>query len=316
MRSRTELGLGLGLGLRLGLGLALVAGCGDHARERDARATIEVTDHAGREVRLAGPASRVIALIPAATETVLALGAGDRLVARTDYDTQPELRSLPSVGGGLTPSVEWLIAHSPDLVIAWPDGESRDVVLRLEAAGIAVYGARLESVDAVLTAIRDVGALLGRAGRADALAVSISARLDSVRSRVADAPRPAVLYLLSWDPPFVAGPGSFIDELIRIAGGRNAFADASSGWPQVSLEAVVRRQPDVIIVPVEHEWAGAGAGALASLRGLPGWRDLDAVREGRVHEVDGALFNRPGPRIAETVRRLTDLLHLPSGGGP
>lgn len=292
------------------LAAVLAWGCGDAAPEGAAPGSpIQVVDHAGRAVTLGAPAERVIALIPAATELVLTLGAGDRLVARTDYDTQPELRALPSVGGGLTPSLEWLVERRPELVIAWPDGASRSVVGRLTESGVAVYGARLESVEAVLDMTRDVGALLGRSARADSLVANIEARLTAVAARTAGLVRPRVLYVVSRDPVYIAGPGSFIDELLALAGAENVFADAPDGWPQVALEEVVARQPDIILIPDEP----ADAGHAAALAGLPGWRDLEAVRAGRVFTLPGELFNRPGPRIAETAERLASVLHPTSG---
>jgi len=270
-----------------------------------------VVDDAGRTVDLPAPARRVISLIPATTELIVALGVTDRLLARTDYDTDPALAALPSVGQGLTPSVEWLVSLAPDLVIAWPDAQSRSVVGRLDALGIPTYGARIERIDDALSTIRRIGILLGLDARADSLARDVEAQLAEVGRAVEGRPRPSVFYVVWFDPPRTAGPGTFVDDLITLAGGTNIFADAPTGWPQVGLEEVVRRQPDVVIVPV-----GEGNGAsLERLRTTPGWSALRAVREGRVYEVDAEIFNRPGPRIGEVARRLATLLHPASLAG-
>lgn len=310
-RFRTTLLLGPALAVALALG---ASGCGNGEARRSATGSggITVTDDAGRTVRLAEPAHRVISLIPSVNEIFIALGAGDRIVARTDYDLEPALAKLPSMGGGLTPSAEWLVARRPDLVVAWPDERSRSLVSRLSDAGIQVYAARIESIDDAFRATRAMGALLGLTGRAEALDSRLRAGLDSVRAAVAGQPRPRVLYLIGTDPPMAAGPHTFVDELLAIAGGRNVLEDAPAKWPQVSTEEVVRRDPERILVAT----IGAGGDPLARLRALPGWRELRAVRAGRVDHLDPYLFNRPGPRIVEAARRLAALLHPAPGAAP
>ncbi|HSJ06877.1 MAG TPA: helical backbone metal receptor [Longimicrobiales bacterium] len=277
-----------------------------------AATAIRVVDDIGRAVVLAAPARRVISLIPAQTEVILRLAGPDVLVARTRWDTDSALASLPSVGNALTPSVEWLAALRPDLVIAWPDAQSRDVVKRLDDVGIPVYASRVESVADVRTMIRRLGVLLGRTSAADSLDGAISAELESVRRLVAGRPERSVLYLLNAEPPMAAGPGTYVDELIRMAGGRNVFDDLRQLWPQVALEEIIARQPDVIIRPSDR----ALDDPLAGLAGRPGWRELDAVRHGRVHAVDPDLYNRPGPRVGAAAHGLAQRIHaggLPAG---
>jgi iron complex transport system substrate-binding protein len=266
---------------------------------------VSVVDDAGRTVHLPRPATRVISLIPAQTEVILLLAGAEVLLARTEWDVLPALQHLPSIGNALTPSVEWLAAQRPELVVAWPDAQSRDVVRRLEDVGIPVYASRVESVAEIRSMARRLGVLLGREGAADSLVSSIDAGLDSVRSLVDGRPRPTVLYLLNADPPMAAGAGTFVDELIGVAGGTNVFGDLRQHWPQVSLEEIVRRQPDVIIRPTEQ----ALADPLAGLAGRPGWRELQAVRAGRVHGVDPYFYNRPGAGVAEAALGLAVRLH-------
>ncbi|HEX7091115.1 MAG TPA: helical backbone metal receptor [Longimicrobiales bacterium] len=281
--------------------LAAACGADRHSAEPPA---ITLRDDAGREVRLPAPATRVVSLLPAATDVILALRAGDRLVARTDYDTHASLAALPSVGGGLTPSLEWLTALEPDLVIAWRDAQSRTLVRRLDELGIPTYAAGPESIADAKRLARHIGRMLGLDPRADSLLAAFDSSFEAVRRRIpASAPAPSVLYLVALDPPRAAGPGTFVDELIAAAGGRNTFADAPALWPEVSLEEVVRRQPDVVVVAV------ADAPALDRLRAAPGWRELRAVRAGRIAAVDADLFNRPGPGLARAVVRLAAILH-------
>lgn len=286
--------------------LAVVAaGCAD-ARGGEDAGFASVLDDAGREVRVAAPPARIISLIPAVTEVVVALGEADRLVARTAYDTDPALAHLPSTEQALIPSVEWLVRHRPELVVAWASGQTRPAVARLGELGVPVYGAAIETLDDVDATIRRVARLLGVEARGDSLAARVRGELDEVRRAVGGRERPGVFYVVGRDPPMTAGPGTFVDELIAIAGGRNVFGDAPGGWPQVGLEEVVRRQPDVLIVPL-GDWHGAEA--LERLRAAPGWRELRAVRDGRVYAVAAEAFNRPGPRVGEAARRLARLLH-------
>lgn len=248
---------------------------------------------------------RIVSLIPSATETIVALGAADRLVARTSFDVDPALAQLPSVGQGLTPSLELLTTLEPDLVVAWPDNASRSVIARLERFGVRIYTPQVQTLGDLRQAIGELGALLGLERAADRLIASTDADLRAVRAAVADRGRPGVFYVVWYEPPMTAGPGTYIDELIAIAGGRNVFADAPGLWPQVSMEEVVRRQPDIVLIaqteenPIDVERLGSSVG----------WRELRAVREGRLIQVEANLYNRPGPRVAMAARRLAALLH-------
>ena len=267
--------------------------------------SVSVIDDAGRTVTLAAPARRVISMVPAQTEIVAILAGPQALVARTAWDTDPRLAHLPSIGNALTPSVEWIAARRPDLVIAWPDAQSRDVVQRLDAIGVPVYASSVESVAEIRSMIQRLGLLVGQRARADSLLRVIDDSLNAVRTSVSGLPVQRVLYLLSSDPPMIAGPGTFVDDLITIAGGTNVFADMRQLWPQVSLEEIVRRQPDVIIRPSD----AALDDPLAGLRGRPAWRDLRAVQEGRVHAVDPDLYNRAGATVSRAARGLAERIH-------
>lgn len=249
--------------------------------------------------------ARIVSLIPSATETILALGAGDRLVARTDYDEDAALAGLPSLGRGLTPSLERLAMLRPQLVVAWPDNSSRSLTSRLAELGIAVYAPEIQTLADIRRTTRRLGQLLGLESAADSLVAAIDGELASLRRALAGRARPTVFYVVWHEPPTTAGRGTYLNELIEIAGGRNLFADAPGRWPQVSLEEVVRRQPDIVVLPQSEERALP----VERLRAATGWRELRALREGRVFTVDALLYNRPGPRVAEAARRLALLLH-------
>jgi ABC-type Fe3+-hydroxamate transport system substrate-binding protein len=284
--------------------LVALCACGT---PRDAgTAVIEITDDAGEPVRLAAPAQRVVSLVPARTDLILALGAADRIVARTHFDEDPRLADLPSVGNALTPSVEWLMSQRPDLIIAWPDAQSRTVVTRLRELGVPVYASRVQSLTDVDRSIEHLGVLLGVTAAADSLRAAVQAGLDSAAHIAAGAERPAVVYLIGLDPAVVAGPGTYIDQMLEIAGARNVFADASGLWPTVGLEEIVRRQPEHVLLAADEASAAAQVERLTT---RAGWRDVAAVRDGNVHILEPDLFNRPGPRVGEAAVRLAEVLH-------
>lgn len=283
-------------------------GTGTAAVDTTAAGAVSAVDDAGRTVRLARPARRVVSLLPAGSETLVALGAAHLLVGRTRYDTDPLLTHLPSVGGGLDPSLEALVALNPDLVIAWESaGGGSRIRPRLEEMGIAVFSIQTRDTTDIFRNVASLGRLTGRRAAATGLTAAMRAELDAVRREVPARPRPTVLFVVGVDPPMVAGLDNFIAELIQVAGGDplDIAGPALGLSPQVSLEELVRRQPDVIILPV-----GADRSMTASRMATePGWSALRAVREGRVVEVPADLVNRPGPRIGEMARVLRAALH-------
>lgn len=279
----------------------LIAGC-ERKPQPETASSIVVTDDAGRSVRLERPATRVVSLLPTITDLIVALGQHERLIARTDYDTDSTLAHLPSVGGGLTPSIEWLAAQKPDLVISWPDRGTRSLVDKITSLGIPVYGAALDTIANTYAAIRNLGILFNAPSAADSLVSSMRGTLDSIHASLEGDRRVRVAYAVSVTPPTIVGPGTFIDELIRIAGGENIFGDIAQKYTEISLEELIRRDPDVIIISREQAYD-----ARTQLAKVAGWRDLRAVRTGNVHRVPASAFNRSGPRMPEAARTLAVL---------
>ena len=266
---------------------------------------VSVTDDAERTVVLAAPARRVFSVIPSLTESITALDPGV-LVARTRFDRAPELAHLPSLGGTIQPNLEALAGLEPDLVVTWADATQRAVGQRVDALGIPVYRAEVQTIADLRRHLRRLGTLLGREKRAAALVDSLDVALESVAASVSGRERVDVYYSVWHDPPQTTGPGTFIDEVIEHAGGRNIFGDAARSWPRVSVEAILRRDPDALVI-ARHSPDAPGAPWLEE----PGWRELRAVRAGRYLMVDGDLFNRPGPRVAEAAQRMARFLHGP-----
>jgi iron complex transport system substrate-binding protein len=285
--------------------LAVCIGACTDSAPRAVQNSISITDDAGRVVQLAAPARRVVSLMPTVTDLVIAMRAQDRLIARTDFDTDQRIAHLPSLGGGLTPSVEWLADQKPDLVISWPDQGSRSLVNRLAKVGIPVYSARSESIGDTYRILQNLGALLDLETHADSLSNVLRTGLEAVRTSTKNRPPTKVAYVVGIEPPMIAAAGTFIDELITIAGGRNIFPDLKL-WPQVNLEELLQRDPDVVVLADTNT-----EDPVLTLRSLPGWRELRAAKTGRVYRVSPYFFNRSGPTMPQAARELAGFLRRP-----
>jgi iron complex transport system substrate-binding protein len=265
----------------------------------------EVTDMLGRRVVVPGHAARIVSLAPSITETVFALGEGERLVGVTDYcDYPPEAARKPHVGGISTPSFEAILTLRPDLVLATSESNSAEHVERLASLGLPVYVIRPIDFETVLESIERIGAVLDRDAVARAHVARMRREADAIAQAVAGAPRPRVLYVV-WPNPLIApGRGTLITELLGRAGSDSITAGEPLPYPRLSLETVVERRPDRIIVG-RH-----GQGTVEEL--LRGWERLGSVtalRAGRVYGVDGDLVHRPGPRMVEALRALARVIH-------
>ena len=269
---------------------------------------VRIVDDAGITVQLHHPARRIVSLIPSATETLIALGAASQVVGRTDYDVAPEVARVASVGGGIDPSVEAIVALRPDVVIAWDQNRRLRTHEKLVALGIPIVSLRTEDTSDVFRDIAQLGAISGHAARARSIADSIRADFRTVARSVVAAPHPVVFFVLFDEPPMTASPATFVGQLIMLAGGRLAFPENGPHWPTVSMESLVQRAPDVIVLPRGEK----GVITLEKLRQMPGWRDLAAVREGRVVTVPANLVNRPGPRLGDAARALRNAIQSPS----
>ena len=301
----------LSIPLLASLSVALMLACEPGAPAVDRGAGV-VDDGGVRHV--ASPSrQRIVSLVPAVTETLVALGAGDLIVARTRYDDQPSLEDLPSVGGGLDPSLEFLVDLEPDLIVTWKDpGGAGALSHRIQALGLSAYQVNVQQLEDFRRHARNLGLLTDREANAVALVERLDRQLAEVAERTSGAGRPTVLYLAQRDPPMGAGPGTFVDSLLVTAGAENVLRDRGDQWPLVSMEHILWRDPDYIVVPVVGLGADTGAEGAAppvALDADPGWSQVPAVVEGRVVLVDAGLFGRPGPRMGDAARALAARLH-------
>ncbi len=265
-----------------------------------------LTDGLGRSVTLPARPARIISYLPSNTETLFAIGAGDRIVGVDNFSDVPvAAKDLPKVGD-LKPNMEAIAALRPDLVITM--GRSPDLVTLLEPLRVPVIVLEYKDLSGTLDNFALLGRATGTESAASALAERVRGRIEGVRLRTANVTRPRVYYEVDGsDParPFTVGPGSYIDEMVRIAGGINVMSDAPSAFPQVSLEAILAKDPQVIVVGF------ASGDAVQAFRARPGWAGMAAVQRGDVRVIDGARLSRPGPRVAEALEQLADVLHGP-----
>ena len=248
---------------------------------------------------IAGPARRIVSLSPAVTELLFALGAGDRVVGRTTWcDYPPEVRQVPTVGDGLNPDLEAVVAARPDLVVLYRSALNETAADQLARLGIAALLLTQDRLEDLADAARVLGRVTGREPAGDSVAAAIA--------QVLAAPAPGLgirLALIAWDnPPMVIGGGSYLDQLATLAGAQNVFHDLGSA-DVVSLETIAARDPDVIVVLSDSTAAGPPAFARR-----PPWQVIRAVRERHFVTLAGSLFGRPSPRAPAAVATFRHLL--------
>lgn len=246
---------------------------------------------------------RLVSLAPSITEILFELGLGARVVGTCAQCNYPAAaRRLPRVGSYVAPSVEAVLAARPDLVIAVPSPANRQAVQAVERLGVRVLVVHDRVLADLWDGVRRIAAATGREEQGTALETRIRADLDAVAACVAGRPRPRVLMVVGHRPLIVVGGRTLQHELVEIAGGTNVAADVGASFPQISLEVVADRAPEVIVDAA----MGSERGGQAVFASLP---DLPAVRDHRVVAVDADELLRTGPRIAEAARRLARVIH-------
>jgi len=264
---------------------------------------INVTDNFGYTVTIEKTPMRIVSLSPCNTEILFAVGAGDRVVGGTEYDTYPpEAVNLSKIGGFDTVNIEAVVNLSPDLVLA-DYGNGEGTVNALKNLGLTVVSLNPKTMDDILENIRLVGNITGNDDTAASLTADMTQQIRNITDMTEDIPnsrKPGVLYIVWHDPMYAAGAGSFPDDLIRMAGGKNIIE--AEGWPVISIEDVVDKNPQIIIC------SGMGGGSYTIMEAITGNQVLaqtDAVKNNKVYPVDDPnTIELAGPRI---VRGLAEL---------
>jgi iron complex transport system substrate-binding protein len=257
-------------------------------------AKLRVTDDVGNTVTLDHPAKRIVSLAPHVTELLFAAGAGDRVVGVVSYSDFPEAaKKLPQVGAYNAFDLETIVALKPDLVVAWKSTNPAGALEKLQAMSIPVFFSEPRKLEDVATNLESLGRLTGNERTANAASTQYRKRLAELRAQFSGSASVSVFYQV-WHQPLITINGEhLISQVIELCGGRNVFADLPALAPKVSLEPVLRKDPEVIV---------AGNSALNH----PGWKDdwkrwpaLRAVKNGHLFYVNPDIIQRHTPRILQ-----------------
>ncbi len=264
-----------------------------------------LTDSFGREVTIPEQPESIVSLAPSSTEILFALDLGDKVIGVTEVCDYPqEALAIEKMGGFQGVDVEKIIAADPDLIIA-DSLTTKEVVEQLESLGFPVLAIRAASVEEMLEHIELIGKAANVNEKADEVIAGLRARIDAVSQKVQDIneeDRPLVFYEVWHDALMSVGPNTFIHDVIEIAGGRSATADATTDWPVVDLENLLASNPDVLIL-------GHVGQTPEEAKARPNWQSVNAVKNDRVYTINPDLFSRPGPRLVDALEEVAKLLH-------
>jgi ABC-type Fe3+-hydroxamate transport system substrate-binding protein len=262
-----------------------------------------LTDEMGRKVVVPDHPHRVICLMPTVTDTAFALGAGDDVVAISDYTKYPAAAlKKPSVGDLINPSIETILSLHPDLVIGTQPAGPMAVTEQLERAGIPIFLVSPHGIAGIFHSVETVGVALNRRPQAEALIHRLQQRVDAVRARTKGLPAPRIFMPIWYDPITTIGKNAFITEIIEAAGGRSVTADLPTEWPQISMEVVLERAPDALLL------VRGGKTTLQVLQDRPGWSSMTAIKLHRAYYVDDRI-NFASPVAIDALEDLAKQFH-------
>ena len=268
---------------------------------------VTVTDMYGREITLDQPATRIVALTAADCEILCALGCEDALVGIGEYCDYPaSILSLPVVNSGAETNVEQIIALEPQVVLMGDMAQTEEQVSALENAGIKVVISNADDIEGVYTAIRMIGALMGKNDEAEAMIADMQATFDEIAAKSESTGKTVYFEIspLQWGL-WTAGKGTFMDELATMCGLTNAFADVE-GWASVSEEQVIERDPDYIVTIMMYY--GEGPTPVEEILGRTGWENMKAIVSQNVLNADNNEISRPGPRLKDAALQLFEFV--------
>lgn len=268
--------------------------------------THEVVDEFGRTVRLPLSPLRIVSLAPSLTETIYALGLQDRLVGDTDYcDYPPDAQRKTKVGGAINPNLEEIASLHPDLVLVTKSINRLETVRALDTLGIPSYATDPHTVEDILSSTHKLAAVLGVPDTGKNINEELQGRLDALKAKLTGATPRTVLFVVWTEPLISVGQGTFIADALRKAGAVS-IVQSEKDWPQMSLEEVVRLQPEYLVFAESHSASADRDFDLLAAR--PGWDILQAVQKRRYAVISDAV-NRPAPRIVSAIEDLALQLH-------
>jgi len=280
----------------------------------------DLVDDMGYSLSLTSPPERIVSLAPSNTEILFAVGAGDKVVGVTNFCNYPydfaawvEAGNMTSIGSFKNPSVEPIVVLDPDLVLA--SKQSVDAVASLRNLGVNVLVLDAKNISGVLRDILLIGRAADRYNEAVALESDLRQKIDAIANQAADATSTPKVYHEVY-PSMSAGPETFIDELITLAGGKNIFHDASTRYPTVSSEAVIEKNPDIMVFPDKYMGREQFSETMEDLKNRPGWDLISAVQTDAIYEINSDIISRAGPRLADALETLAKMIHPEIFGQP
>lgn len=262
-----------------------------------------LTDDVGRSVTVPDHPHRLICLMPSLVDDVYALGAGSDVIAVTDYTKYPvEAKAKPKVGLPLSPSLETIVSLDPDLVLASGELNRGETVSQLQKLGIPVFTVIVHGIDGIYESIVSIGRALNREQEADRLVGALKQREKVVRQRVVGKPVVNVLMPIWYDPIMTIGKTAYITNLIEAAGGHSVTSDIDEEWPEISLEAVLARAPDALLLVRGSKMS------VEAIRMRPGWLTMTAVKNNRIYYVDDRIES-PSPVAFDALEELAKQFH-------
>jgi ABC-type Fe3+-hydroxamate transport system substrate-binding protein len=262
-----------------------------------------LTDDLGRSVTVPDHPHRLVCLMPSLVDDVYALGAGSDVIGVTDYTKYPpEAKAKPSVGSPLSPSLETIVSLHPDLVLASSDLNRTSTMDELQKLNIPVFTVSPHGIEGIYESIASMGRALNREQEAARLVSILRERERAVRQRVAGKPVLNVFMPIWYDPIVTIGKNAYITRLIEIAGGHSVTSDAAEEWPEVSLEAVLARAPEAMVL------VRGSRMSVEAVRTRPGWVTMPAVKNNRIYYVDDRIES-PSPIAFDALEDLAKQFH-------
>lgn len=250
---------------------------------------------------VADVAKRIVALSPHTVELLYAIGAGDAIVATTDFADYPEAaKQIPRIGGNYGIQLDKLLAYAPDLVVVWGDGNQAQDIAKIRQLGLKLYVSEPHTLQDVAKDLRQLGKLTGHEVQAEQAAAAYTKQLQTIQQQNASKTPVKVFYQLWSNPLMTVAKGSWMQQLLPVCRADNVFVDAANAYPQVSLEAVLLRQPQVIIRTAET----GNAQALNWQQ----WPEIPAVKKQQIYTIDADLLQRPTPRLLQGLAQLCQIL--------
>jgi iron complex transport system substrate-binding protein len=263
-------------------------------------------DALGRTVTLKTPPKRIVSMAPSLTEILYYLGLEDRIAGVTQFSYYPpEAAQKPNVGSYINLNAERIVSLNPDLAIGTKDGNKPTTIRLLEQAGIPVYIVNPRNIEDVISTIYAIGELCGVGKRAKELSTRLGTRVNRIYAKTMSLKRPLVFLQINIKPIMTVNKNTFHHDVIRLAGGDNMARDEPITYPRISIEEVMRKGPDVIIISsMEREGSFERA-----RKGWMKWSSIPAVKERRVHLINSDLLDRPSPRIVKGLETMARLIH-------